>query len=195
MGAMRTFAGLPFVLTALIAASGACSKPAATAEAIAAATARAEQAAGALNGALIKELTAALAKGPAQEAVQVCSEVAQSITERTRAEQGVYLSRTALRLRNPKNAPSSAERAVLERWSADEEPKDWSEVVASEDGEQLLWMRPIILMPLCAQCHGSEGGEILPDTLATIRRLYPEDRATGFSAGDLRGAVTVRVPL
>lgn len=180
---------------AALAAAPSCGKPAPSSEALAAATTRAEQAAAALNGALLPELTAALAKGPAQDAVLVCSEVAQSITERTRAEQGIHVSRTALRLRNPKNAPTATERAVLERWAAEAELKDWSEVVTADGGQELLWMRPIRTVPLCSQCHGSEGTEILPATLEAIRRIYPEDRATGFAAGALRGAVTVRVPL
>jgi len=30
---------------------------------------------------------------------------------------------------------------------------------------------------------------------AILAREYPDDRATGFSVGDVRGAVSVRIPL
>ena len=32
------------------------------------------------------------------------------------------------------------------------------------------------------------------DTLEALKRRYPDDRATGFFPGDLRGVVSVRVP-
>ena len=41
---------------------------------------------------------------------------------------------------------------------------------------------------LCTLCHG----EILDETVAqAVRAQYPEDRATGFVAGEMRGAFTV----
>ncbi|HCF96715.1 MAG TPA: hypothetical protein DEW46_16805, partial [Verrucomicrobia bacterium] len=46
----------------------------------------------------------------------------------------------------------------------------------------------------CVACHGPEE-QIQPDVLAAIRAHYPNDRATGFQPGDLRGAISVEVPL
>jgi len=173
----------------------ACAKSGPDEEAIAAATARAEAAAQSLTVALMGELTKALQEGAAADAVHVCGEVAQSITMRNGGEDGFRVSRTALRVRNPVNAPVEFELAVLERWASESDPKDWSEVVATETGHELRWMRPIRLMPMCAQCHGVPGEQILPATLEAIRERYPDDQATGFAPGDLRGALTVRAPL
>jgi hypothetical protein len=47
---------------------------------------------------------------------------------------------------------------------------------------------------MCLTCHG-EKAKIPPAAQATIAREYPDDRATGFSVGDVRGAVGVRIPL
>lgn len=175
-------------------ASAACADAAPDADAVAAATARAEAAAHSLTTALLGELTAALQAGDAASAVDVCGAVAQSITIRNGGEDGFEIRRTALRVRNPLNAPAAHERAVLERWAGESAPQDWSEVVASGDGHELRWMRPIRLMPMCAQCHGMDD-EILPATRAAIRARYPDDQATGFAPGDLRGAISVRAPL
>ena len=35
------------------------------------------------------------------------------------------------------------------------------------------------------------GSNVQPEIKAEILRLYPDDEATGFKAGDLRGAFTV----
>lgn len=161
---------------------------------IAAATARAEAAAHSLSSALLGELTRALQEGDAASAVEVCGAVAQSITMRNGGEDGFTIRRTALRLRNPLNAPAGYERAVLEAWAASADPQDWSEVVATDGGHELRWMRPIRLMPMCAQCHGSDA-EIQPATRDALRALYPDDAAVGFAPGDLRGAISVRAPL
>ena len=39
-------------------------------------------------------------------------------------------------------------------------------------------------------CHGSG---LDPALKAEIERLYPDDQATGFKAGELRGAFTVTI--
>ena len=52
-------------------------------------------------------------------------------------------------------------------------------------------MRGIATEPLCVACHGTE---VAPEVRATILAHYPDDGATGFSLGDLRGALWVEVP-
>jgi hypothetical protein len=47
---------------------------------------------------------------------------------------------------------------------------------------------------MCLTCHG-EKARIPPAVEAVIAQEYPGDRATGFAEGDVRGAVSVRVPL
>ncbi len=42
----------------------------------------------------------------------------------------------------------------------------------------------------CLRCHGASIG---PEIAARLRRDYPNDRATGFSAGDFRGLFWVEV--
>ena len=54
---------------------------------------------------------------------------------------------------------------------------------------------PILLAaPVCLQCHGSPEKDIAPATMAAIKKLYPEDKATGFQLGDLRGLWRVTFP-
>ena len=69
-----------------------------------------------------------------------------------------------------------------------------SEVIDTEDGRALRWMSPIKLVGLCTQCHGNDV-EIATATRAAIMDRYPDDQATDFATGDLRGAFTVTVPL
>jgi hypothetical protein len=52
-------------------------------------------------------------------------------------------------------------------------------------------MRAIPMEPLCTTCHGKT---LAPDVAAAIAKAYPNDQATGFEPGQLRGAVSVVWP-
>ena len=55
----------------------------------------------------------------------------------------------------------------------------------------LGYVEPIRIEALCLNCHG----ETLTEPVqARLAELYPEDRATGFADGDLRGLFWAVVP-
>jgi Protein of unknown function (DUF3365) len=156
-----------------------------------------KEAAGAIKGLaqnLKKELKAALKSGGPVKAIEVCNTVAPSIAAAQSQERGLDVRRTALKLRNPDNAPDEFERKVLEKFVADiaagKDPKAlaYAEAVKTDDGTELRFMKAIPTGELCLKCHG---GNVAPEVKAAIGKLYPEDQATGFKAGDLRGAFSV----
>lgn len=150
------------------------------------------------TGALRTALQEAIAEGGLDHALGVCKTEAPEIA-RTMARQGVWLiGRTALRVRNPDNAPTPEEEAVLldfqGRAKGDEKiaGMEFTEVTERQGKPFFHYMQAIPLGELCAQCHGTH---IDPDLALLIQGLYPEDRATGFEIGDLRGAFTLYKPL
>ena len=99
--------------------------------------------------------------------------------------------------RNPENTANAEETAVLtafaEALAKNEAPKPQTKTNA--DGSQ-TYFAPIVLgNPLCLQCHGEVGKEVAPDTLAAIQQLYPQDKATGYQIGDLRGLWRITFPI
>jgi hypothetical protein len=138
----------------------------------------------------MKELAAALKAGGPENAVRVCGDVATRVAAEVSTEQGIRVARTALRVRNPGNAPDAWERKVLLQWEASGVALPFGEEV---DGS-LRWMKPITLGTLCLPCHGG-AGDIPGPVAALLKERYPADAATGFRDGDLRGAFTVTVPL
>jgi hypothetical protein len=58
----------------------------------------------------------------------------------------------------------------------------------------LRYLKPVVANAMCLTCHG-EKAKIPPAVQAVLAREYPDDHATGFSVGDVRGAVSVRIPL
>lgn len=150
-----------------------------------------------LGTALKSELTAALAQSGPSGAIEVCRVRAPEIAARLSRESGAKVSRTALRVRNPANAPDDLQRAVLEQFAADLasgqiEPPLEAAVEINRGGRiERRYMRAIPTDALCLTCHGTE---LAPEVRAAIARAYPDDQATGFSAGQLRGAFSVIWP-
>jgi hypothetical protein len=61
---------------------------------------------------------------------------------------------------------------------------------AASDGSA-RYMQAIVLQPMCAMCHGDS---LAPEVRAAIQENYPDDQATGFAVGELRGAFLIDWP-
>ncbi|MCU0223640.1 MAG: DUF3365 domain-containing protein [Acidobacteria bacterium] len=164
---------------------------------------RARQAAGQLKGELMKSLTAALAEGGPSQGVRVCSEIAPGIAARL-SRDGMTVHRVTTRPRNPANAPDAWERELLDGLAAAHaRGEDVVELVETSEEKLprgaagspkrvLLYMAPLTVAAPCLQCHG-DPAQIDPAVKAALAEKYPKDQATGYKAGDFRGAVAVRI--
>lgn len=144
------------------------------------------------------ELEAAMAEGGPVNAIGVCRTMAPGIAGELSQKSGWAVGRTALRVRNPRNAPSVRERAVLmdflARSRAGQDIKTMESAAVIEEGGRryLHYMKAIPTGEVCLTCHGSE---LSPQLRRAIHEVYPSDAATGFEAGELRGAFTFVKPL
>ncbi len=136
-------------------------------------------------------------KGPVA-AIEVCSKKAGEIAKK-HSVNGWQVGRTALKLRNAKaNAPDAWEKATLEMFEkkitegADPKTLARAEVVDMDGKKVFRFMKAIPVGKPCLTCHG---GNVKADVLKAIRAHYPDDRATGFRLGQLRGAFTLKKPL
>jgi hypothetical protein len=150
-----------------------------------------------LAGALMPRLQQEIAAHGTAQALAVCAEVAQPLTAEAAGE-GASLRRVSLRARNPADRPDELERRVLEELQAAHAagalPAERHEVVDGAGGRELRYFKPIVVQPLCLRCHG-EPASLEPEVRARLAELYPDDQAVGYREGDLRGAVSVRIPL
>ncbi len=144
------------------------------------------------------ELKAAMKEGGASNAIQVCKNKAPAIAADVSEKNGWRVARTALKLRNPHNEPDAWELKVMQefekRKAAGEEVKtlEYAEIVTTAGHKQFRYMKAIPTDKVCLQCHGVE---IAPEVAVTLKNLYPQDQATGFEEGDIRGAFTVTQPM
>ena len=144
------------------------------------------------------ELFAAMKDGGPVKAVDVCRVKAPQIATATATGTPWKIGRTALKVRNPQNAPDAWETAKLEefrkRLASGEEMTaiETFEVVEKEDRPTFRYMKAIGTTSPCLNCHGAS---LKPEIAAKVKELYPEDQAVGFAAGQLRGAFTLSRPL
>lgn len=125
------------------------------------------------------------ADGPVA-AIQVCSREAGIIAIDVGDKFDVRIGRTAAKLRNPQNKPPEWVEPLIE-----ESPSEplFVDLPNGHTGALL----PIKLQAKCIICHGP-ADTIADDVKTQLAELYPQDHATGFKEGDLRGWFWVDVP-
>jgi hypothetical protein len=139
-------------------------------------------------------LLGAMQEGGPIGAIEVCAVEAPRIAADLSESSGWAVSRVSLRARNQLSAiPDSWESDVLVQFDQRQlagDPVEQLNVAAVVDGE-FRYMQAQAAGPLCLTCHGSE---ISSEVQSVLSRHYPQDMATGYSAGQIRGAITVRKP-
>lgn len=112
------------------------------------------------------------------------------------SEKGYRIKQTSLKLRNPLNAPDEFEISVLKKFGADRSLKELPEQSKLFEGLQEIEGRkvfryaiPLEIKPGCLKCHSDS-----KDVPKFIKENYPQDQATGYTEGDLRGMISVVVP-
>ena len=147
---------------------------------------RAALAKDALFNELSTRLLAAMSSSGPAKAIEVCSQLAPKLAREVGEQHHVSIGRTAVRLRNASNLPPEWAEPLMK-----ELPKKpvFKEL---EDGRTGA-LFPILLKVQCLTCHGPDD-KIAAEIRTELARLYPNDKATGFQEGDLRGWFWVEVP-
>ena len=142
------------------------------------------------------KLTEAMQNGGPGKAIEVCNLEAPVITSNINSTSDVYVKRTSLKIRNPDNAPDEWEIMVLNKFQEQlDNGMPLKEINHSQVSEQdgvttYRMMRPIPVGGVCLACHGPS--DSLPkEVKQELKTKYPDDQATGYAVGQLRGAFSV----
>lgn len=154
--------------------------------------ARAKAAAARFGGELRGELVAAMNEGGPVSAIGVCSERAPAIAERVESDTGVKVGRSSLRLRSARDSAPTWVRAWLDA-QGERSAAGVAGIARVEDGRARV-LRPLVVEAVCLKCHGASGS-LAPEVRAALTARYPDDRATGYREGDLRGALWAEGPM
>ena len=148
---------------------------------------------------LSSNLQSAIQQGGVSNALPFCSLAASPLTAGMAGKHGVTIRRVTHKARNPAGKADAVELGVLQQFRdalaampANPPPP----IVTNLTAGTATFFAPIVLNnELCLKCHGEPGKDIQPENVAVIQRLYPQDQATGFKLGELRGAWRIDFPL
>lgn len=150
-----------------------------------------------IRGALTKELEYS---GP-MRAVVVCKYTVPELSSMLSRKTGWRVTRVSLRPRNPALGTADAweQRVLLDFEKRAERGEkldaiEFGEIVSEPAGRFYRYMKVLPMGAVCLNCHGPEAG-MTASLKSLLETEYPHDRATGFTAGQVRGAVTVKRPL
>ncbi len=149
---------------------------------------------------LLTVLEEEIKKGGPEGAIGVCREKAPAMAKAASEQTGWAIRRVSLKNRNPKAVPDAWEEAVLKdfdkRTAAGEKPTslERGEVVMDGDKKVYRYMKALPTQDLCLQCHGTPD-RLSPAVQARLKELYPADKAVGYGAAEIRGAITLKKPI
>ncbi len=129
------------------------------------------------------------------EAIEHCNVVAIPVVDSVANIFNTEIRRVGTRIRNPRDQPDNIELEILEAYQyAFENNLQLQSNVQEISGQVILYTKPILMTnPVCLNCHGNIGTDILPKNHDEIISLYPNDSATGYKIGDLRGMWSIRL--
>lgn len=149
------------------------------------------------SGELQPALGAAMKAGGPVNALGVCQtkapEIAQSLSDRS----GWDVKRVSLKNRSADAQPDAWEIKVLTQFDqqrtkgADPTKMEFSEVVQERGQKTFRYMKAIVIAEgqPCLHCHGTN---LKQDVKQRLGELYPHDKATGYTVGQVRGAFSFK---
>ncbi len=133
--------------------------------------------------ALSTNLQNAMATGGVNEAINFCSVNAQPLTDSLSNYHNATIKRTSHKIRNPLNAPTEQETAMLDQFLSGANKA----MIEGNKNGSISFYSPIYTIGLCVVCHGQVWSTIAENDYKVILEKYPEDKAIDFSVDELRG--------
>jgi hypothetical protein len=146
---------------------------------------------------LIVALQEEIKKSGPEGAIPVCKDMAPKMAGEISQQTGWKIKRVSLKARNDARAiPDPWEKAALEdfdkRAAAGEAPGKLEK--GEKIGNEYRFVKALPVQPICLSCHGP-ADQLSPAIKAALSQTYPNDRATGYSEGQIRGVISVRKTL
>ncbi len=143
-----------------------------------------------------KKLKSAIQNGGVENAISFCNLNAMPLVDSLSNKFGAEIKRVSLKARNPNDLPDKLEMELLEAYAY-----QWKDSIPLQtnvqalEGNKYLFTKPMLIdNTLCLSCHGTIENGLLKETKEFIKSKYPNDKATGYKIGDLRGIWSITIP-
>lgn len=142
------------------------------------------------GGTLKPQLVQAMKEDGPVHAIEVCASKAPAIAKQLSQETGWEIKRVSLKARSASAKPDMWEEKVLKDFDAKQaagKPVGKLMATSMKDGKFRL-MKAQGVQAVCLTCHGTN---IQPEVRAALLKHYPNDQATGYKLGQVRGAFSL----
>ncbi len=137
---------------------------------------------------LAKNLIGTIQQEGTLAALKFCNVEAYPITNNMAKELNATIKRVSNKPRNPNNKANQEESEYIQQFQNNiNNGEDYEPIVKNLAQGKTRFYAPIVTNQLCLQCHGKPDTQIEPQTLATIKELYPKDLAVGYDVNQVRG--------
>ena len=140
-----------------------------------------------------KNLALAINERGSDGAVEFCNIEAIPITDSMSVVLNAKIKRVSDKPRNSNNQANETELAYINNWNAAKVKGEEHPPLLTELDGKMVGYYPIVTNQMCLQCHGTPEKEINTKTLSKIKKLYPTDKATGYTEGEIRGIFVVEM--
>ncbi|WP_159023559.1 DUF3365 domain-containing protein [Formosa sp. L2A11] len=134
-----------------------------------------------------KNLTESIQKDGVLEALAFCNEQAYRLTDSMSVTHDAIIKRVSDKPRNQNNKANTEELEYIKTYKSvvknNEQPKP---IVKNIDNKIHVYY-PITTNAMCLQCHGIPNETMDAKTLNKVLRLYPKDKAIGYTNNEVRG--------
>ncbi|MCS7029290.1 MAG: DUF3365 domain-containing protein [Bacteroidia bacterium] len=143
---------------------------------------------------LITVLESAIAQKGTHGAVELCHLKALPLVDSLSKTYHCQIRRVSNKFRNPQDKPQNdIEKSTLEAFLTKFKNQEPLEPFIVESGKEVYYFKPIMIAtPTCLKCHGDKNKDIDPQTLAAIKKLYPNDLAKDYKIKDFRGMWSIK---
>ena len=140
-----------------------------------------------------KSLLNAINTKGTDDALEFCSTRALTLTDSMAKALDIKIKRVSDKNRNPKNVANPNELAYIQKSKTMLALGETVKPELIKNGNGYVCYYPIMIDKMCLQCHGKPNSEVLTNTLSRIQKLYPDDKAIGYNANELRGIWVVEM--
>lgn len=139
------------------------------------------------QAALGKNLVRAIMHDGPAGAIKFCNLKAIGLTDSMSVMNNAVIRRVSDRPRNSNNLATEAELGYINYYKKLISSGVELEAMVKITNEEVHFYYPILTTAMCLQCHGKPNEQITPETLASIKNLYPDDKAIGYDDNEVRG--------
>jgi nitrate reductase cytochrome c-type subunit len=134
-----------------------------------------------------KNLLKAIQEQGTVGAIEFCKLEAMKLTDSMSVMHNAIINRVSDKARNPKNSANAKELSHIRTFKASVKTDSEINPIVEEVDGVVNFYYPIMTNTMCLQCHGTPNEQIADETFQVLHKLYPEDKATGYDVGQVRG--------